>query len=172
MSANATENGGRVVGTLISPERVKRAEKLMRLGFVHVTGLPTFKEVDFQMYFRELGRRDVLKNKGDIPMEAEDPDRPEAPVIQARYNQCGYHGYNNGKTVIITEEGEVWLKAGGGYSDAMGLNPFKEFCPKGGGAWVPCSNGQEVPMHLLMERFADPYADCNKNHSPIPVLHV
>jgi hypothetical protein len=119
----------------LSAEKIARAKELVAAGFVHVTGLPTY-------------------NFG----------RPQY-VIQATMDQLARFDYNNGKGVIVTVDGEVWLAVG----SQLSTDVTNKYAGRSG-AIVPCSNGEEVPMHLLLERVANPYSDCNGSHSPIPEI--
>ena len=114
--------------------RTARAEELRGWGFVHVTGLPTWNL---------FGRPNY--------------------VIQAHQSELGCWSHNNGKVVVVTPDGEVWLGIWGGHSC-----PLSKFCPNGIGAFVPCSNGEQIPMLLLLTRVKDPYSNCQGDYSPIP----
>ncbi len=103
-------------------------EVLRLVGFVHVTGLKVLHD-GWQRELYIIGEK-------------------------LTPNDLGKHGYNNGKTVIVTTGGEVWLKAGSAQVDIL-----QRFCPNGSGAFVPLSNGESVPLHDILARFA------NSNHS-------
>ena len=114
----------------------KRTRKLVDLGFVNVTGLPTQSM----------------------------PNEPGEP-IQAQRSQLGKHDYNNGKMVVVTEDGEVWLR--GGHLDPSLLG---DICPKGNGAFVPCTNGESINGSYLLERVANPFCTCSEQFSPVPKI--
>lgn len=148
----------------ISPERPERAKELMAAGFVHVTGLPTINQHDLAVYLCRTAEVAVLK-RYKIVEDGVEPNYPEEHVIQASKCSLGHCDYNNGKTVIVTGDGEVWLAVGG----ARGSDVRCKYALVQG-AFVPCSNGEEVPMHLLLERVANPYSDCHGSRSPIPQI--
>lgn len=135
MTENATETEDRVIGT-VTPKQLLRAKELQAARFVHVTGLPNSNY---------------------------EPNGDGHVTIQAHRAHLGHHDYNNGKTVVITEDGEIWLRAGSGSVDSR-------WCPNGVGAYVPCSNGEEVPTHLLLERVLDPYSDCDGLYPFVPFI--
>lgn len=116
------------------------AQHLRGAGFVHVTGLP----------YRDLWREDGSPVEGRIK-----------PVR----SQCGRWDYNNGKTVVVTTGGEVWLSAG----EAIGDLRISDICPKGLGAFVPMSNSDEIDPHSLLHRVRDPYWSGPRcTFSPVP----
>lgn len=153
---------GRVIGTIITPDRLERAKKLQAAGFVHVTGLPCINRPEMSCYLHACGATEALARRGLVDDDAK-PVRPKAEIIVPHLRWLGRSDYNNGKAVIYTEDGEVWLGTG----KALNSGLHHVCCPKGSGAYVPCSNGEEIAMHLLMERVADPYSDCHGHHSPI-----
>ncbi|MCX6766561.1 MAG: hypothetical protein NT170_02160 [Candidatus Moranbacteria bacterium] len=72
-------------------------------------------------------------------------------VINSEAEQLGRYDSNNGRLVIVTEGGEVWLSLAN-YN--LRLPPdleqlrtkaldelYREFCPRGKGVRVPCSEG-------------------------------
>ena len=121
----------------VDQARKARSEELRAMGFVHVTGMMTYDAGGTREGYR----------------------------IEADKSGLGRWDYNNGKTVVVTVDGEVWLRAGGDYG--IGLpNPYAKFCPRGSGAFVPCSNGEQVAMHQLLQRVADPYSDCHGHADP------
>lgn len=146
-----------------------RAKELQAFGFVHVTGLPTHSPHDDAQRAANFARAEALASVGH-------GKRPEGFIalgevryfIQAHQRSLGRHDYNNGMSVIVTPDGEVWLRAGGDYYGAMGENPYFKFCPNGGGAFVPCSNGEQVRMHHLLRRVANPYDDIHGEYPPEP----
>ncbi len=104
---------------------------LIRYGFVHVTGLPT--------------------NRGADTCE----DRIEADNFRH-----GRHDYNNGVMVVITHDGEVWIRHASdnrATETAEFMALLDRLCPNGKGARVPCSNGESIPFHAVMTRISDPY---------------
>lgn len=119
-----------------------RAHLLMSKGFVHITGLETFR-LGFLM--------------------GEDNE-----VIQASLSHCGKWDTNNGLMVAITEDGEVWLRAGYLSREASTEIGLFRICPEGKGAFVPCSNGEHILGHWLLKRIADPYSDCDGHASAEP----
>ncbi|MDD3486954.1 MAG: hypothetical protein PHF35_01075 [Candidatus Moranbacteria bacterium] len=86
-------------------------------------------------------------------------------IIEPRVSHLGRHDSNNGKTVIVTEGGEVWLAV---YSSPTSLPDwerrgsslraelYRELCPEGTGANVPCSNGEELNFRDVLCRLANP----------------
>lgn len=135
-TAGTTE--GRVIGTVISPERLAWAERLRVLGFVHVTGLPVCHPSDTGQH-------------GDAEH-----------LVQAASSQLGCSGNNNGKVVIITQEGEVWIAVANMTTIMVTSNCHHS------GAFVPCSNGESIHLHLILERMQDPYSDCHGRYPAIP----
>src|SRR5690242_4321962 len=92
-------------------------QRLRDAGFVHVTGLLPSWQSRERMY--AIGEK-------------------------LRDDELGKWGSNNGKVAIVTKGGEVWLAA-------WPVNRFpdltRHFCPNGGGAFVPLSNGETVDQH-------------------------
>lgn len=78
-------------------------------------------------------------------------------IIAADENQLGCHDHNNGMDVAITLTGEVWLRATPEGDVPNGwFRAVKTLCPNEGNAFVPCSNGEAVPSHILLKRFSNP----------------
>lgn len=109
--------------------RKARAKRFQERGFVHVTGLSTWSPMADRQY-----------------------------EIQADRRYFGHTDSNNGVTVVITDDGEVWIASGRAYDKGWGER----------GTFVPCSNGEQLPMHDLLARVADPYDDLFGEHSPVP----
>ena len=105
-------------------------------GFVHVTGLP------------------MMPN----PLECEDKTDEDAVIIRASSHECGRWDYNNGFTVVITLEGEVWLLSGEMSLDFR-VEFLKKICPYGRGAYVPGSNGESLSYRHILERNRNPYSN-------------
>ena len=101
------------------------AKKLRGAGFVHVTGLRAY-----------CSGRDSYR-------------------IQARRQDLGRSGYNNGKYSIITSDGEVWLGAT--------TFPQEDDLDE-------CSNGEQLCTHSLLRRIANSYDDVGCDYSPIPQI--
>jgi hypothetical protein len=80
----------------------------------------------------------------------------EIGVIKAHEEHFGRWDSNNGKIVINTEDGQVWLAA---YSPDYKRQQVlaHSLCPKGTGAFVPCSNGETIHVSPVLRRIADPY---------------
>lgn len=98
-------------------------------GFVHVTGLQYFD-----------GK--TQESLGFIGEQTLD-------------NELGCWGRNNGKQVIVTMGGEIWLRSEISiHLIEEGL--FARFCPNHEGAFVPLSNGEYVSLHNLLSRVANP----------------
>lgn len=89
-----------------------------------------------------------------------DPIRPNdrRQKLMAVDGQLGRYDSNNGRVVVVSEGGEVWLAFHPGTSDFWDrFQPVTgELCPKGQGAFVPCSNGESLSWHDTMERLANP----------------
>lgn len=145
---------------VVSHERLVRAKHLAMVGFVHVTGLPTQRSDTWTHYVCEMTKIEMVKTHRIKGVSTQVPKHPEPVIIQASRDHWGHHACNNGKIVLITEDGEVWLGTGG-----VDLKAVREYAPEPG-AYVPCSNGDEVGMHLVLERVSDPYSDCNGAYSP------
>lgn len=85
------------------------------------------------------------------------PDAEETYIINADVHHRGHHDYNNGLSVIVTIGAEVWLASGPKEPERL----FRELCPNGVGAFVPCSNGETLSHHDLLARVGDPdYTPC------------
>jgi hypothetical protein len=128
---------GKIIGALTDPERLARAEEFRKAGFVHVTGLPV------------IGHLDDLRGR--------------EWCIQARSCQLGRTDCNNGKIVVVTPDGEVWLA-----SSTNNTLDFANAFNTEGGAFVPCSNGESVHMNFILERIADPYWNCHGRYLSAP----
>ena len=75
--------------------------------------------------------------------------------MYAAHHELGRHGYNNGKIVIVTPGGEVWLAVlHGDHHRYQEL--YDELCPNGKGALVPLSEGEQVDSDHLLQRLSDP----------------
>ncbi len=100
-------------------------------GFVHVTNLPA-------------GREDF--------------DEPRPIVANPAHHL--HHGSNNYMQVAVLQDGEVWLRMYPETPDdqieALIEKLLDQLCPKGIGAFVPCSNGESVPSRMLFARHSDP----------------
>ena len=96
---------------------------LKKAGFIHLTG---------------IGYRFNMKD---------DIERIGAKLNE---RQLGKYGENNGKCVVITTGGEVWLKSG-----RLPGKIAERFCPNGGGAFVPLSNCEYINYNDLLDRIAD-----------------
>ena len=68
--------------------------------------------------------------------------------------ELGHFGNRFGYTVIVTIGGEVWL----GYDRKTPERDklLRQFCPKGGGAFVPLCNRESISNRDLIHRFAYP----------------
>ncbi len=119
-------------------ERTLTGGELARYGFVHVTGLPTRRGIE------------------------------DEQIIWARPDQYGRYEGNNGMEVAITVDGEVWLRSvpNRKTEDPSVLETLKKLCPNGTGAFVPCSNGEAIPSHMVLERISDPLSDHYGLYSP------
>jgi len=136
-----TANNSQTAGTTVSHEGLARAEALRKAGLVHITGLPVCHPGDTGQH-------------GDAEH-----------LIQASFDQLGQGGVNNGKVVLITPGGEVWL----GVYKAKTYSATREYATVGNGsAFVPCSNGETIYPTYLLERIADPYSDCGGRYPAIP----
>lgn len=62
--------------------------------------------------------------------------------------------------VAVTLDGEVWIRHAS-ENHATNCEEFAQLlerlCPNGEGAFVPCSNGEAVPSHMILTRISDPY---------------
>lgn len=89
--------------------------------------------------------------------------RGESYTIQVnRPGSLDRWDYNNGTKVLVTEDGEVWL---GCHAARIpeGMAP-KE------GAFVPCSNGEQLNLHDVLHRIANPYDGSNGIGCPVPEM--
>lgn len=131
-------------GTLVLVQHWR--DVLQRAGFVHITGLPYYDR--------------WLKDENGCPV---------AGTIQARRCELGRWDQNNGKTVVVNQLGEVWLTAG--FFGLALTELSSELGLVGTGAFVPCSNTDEIDMDCLLHRVADPLWPSNSGeYSPVPVL--
>jgi hypothetical protein len=108
-------------------------ECLANAGFVHVTGLvASFPEGDHRKNYIIGGKTTA--------------------------REFGTSYSNNSKTVVVTEGGEIWVKAQTGEtSDFDKIHGVVEKLNlERGGTFVPLSNGEETDLHLLLLRVADP----------------
>jgi len=110
--------------------------KLAALGFVRVDGLKTFRP-------------------GKVPRGR------EIVTIEPSPEYLGHWDRNNGLLVIHTTGGEVWLAIN--VSDPIGEERSiktdqlrNELCPNGRGAFVPCSNGEQLSWRELLRRMSNP----------------
>lgn len=112
-------------------------DRLKKAGFVHITGLPAYRG-----------------------------DKVEIESIQCPQGAEGKHGGNNGKTVLYTQDGQVWL----GTYDAAASDPdlIHELCPTGAGVYVPCSNGESPLFSHVLQRMVDPYSSIHGNYPARP----
>lgn len=111
--------------TILKRSDTQTRETLAKAGFVHITGLTEH---------HILGAEAVIGN--DLPAR-----------------ELGKWDQNNGKMVIITEGGEVWLAVASG---SLPENFLRTVCPNGRGAYVPCSNGETIDFNTLLSRIANP----------------
>jgi hypothetical protein len=107
--------------------------KLRLLGFVRVDGLKI--------------RAKTIDGEFEYPISSDPSDR-------------GRYGGNNGYSVICPDRTpEVWLTIGGFPPEKRNIweSLLKELCPNGEGAFVPCSNGEEIiDWRQLLARVRDP----------------
>lgn len=101
-------------------------DRLRAEGFLHVTGLM------------------ALDRRGNC---LENP-------IQAGEHEFGHWCTSDGRTVVVTIEGEVWIRDGIADKDIL-----TEVCPKGSVAFLPCSRGETIPFHHVLGRIANPRHD-------------
>lgn len=112
-----------------TPTSEERRKALTDAGFVHVTGLST--------YTHAWKREYVIGEK----LTTED---------------VGKWDSHNGMMVLITNGGEVWLRAAPNSEKIRGV--LKAFAPNGQGAFVPLSNGEVIEAHEILTRIVDPYS--------------
>ncbi|MDO8571422.1 MAG: hypothetical protein Q7R79_01985 [bacterium] len=75
--------------------------------------------------------------------------------------RLGKYDQNNGKVVIVTEHGDIWIGAFQGLDrdqDRQMSVTIREFAPNGKGAFVPLSNGEICSTHDLLIRAGNPNA--------------
>lgn len=122
---------------VVKPTSQDERKLLQAAGFVHVTGLVATS----------------FMNSSDT--------KPIGHDLHPR--DLGRFGSNNSTDVVITTGGEVWLAShtDGSISLKSELinTVLTELCPNGIGAWVPCSNGEQLNYRDLLKRVADP--DCD-----------
>jgi len=112
--------------------------ELKRMGFFHATGLPW--------------------------IEAEE-DREGH--IQARKQDYGYWGSDGRWIVAVLTNGEIWFCKTDSPSDEC-KKFLKQFCPKGRGAHIPCTNRRILDADHVAERIFDPYSFCGGYANPEP----
>lgn len=112
---------------------------LTLVGFVRVDGLNAYRYGDNGEFF------------------------PYYP-IEADSHHLGHWGYNNGMAVIVTLGGEVWLATAGGSQERRKMVEalHEELSPYGQGAFVPCSNGEDLLWSDILNRMADPDWDAKE----------
>ena len=109
---------------------------LKECGFIHVTGL------------RTSGRKlTFTQEEGYIIGQKLKPE------------EYGRWNYNNGKAVIVTLGGEVWLGTGVALKRMKQTTcpTLSQICPHGEGGFVPCSNGETISLADLLARLTDSY---------------
>lgn len=74
--------------------------------------------------------------------------------IEPEAKHFGRWDHNNGRLVVYTIGGECWLRYGGKISDAV-QEIVRDLCPNGEGAFVPCSNGEQLFSGEWLTRLAD-----------------
>lgn len=112
---------------------------LQKSGFVHITGL---------LYHDSA----LMDYSGRLVQDRVKPGRYE----------CGCWDQNNGKTVVVTTEGEVWLST----ASPDDVPDLETICPRGRGAFVPMSNTDVVDANCLLQRVHDPdWAGTNSEFS-------
>lgn len=92
-------------------------------------------------------------------LKATDPIQPSSEYeIKAVVDQLGRWDANNGRLVVVTEGGEVWLAFHPGTENFwQKLKAVTdELCPRGQGAFVPCSNGEALSWYDTMQRLSNP----------------
>lgn len=117
-------------------EKTSKEERLALAtnGFLHVTGLVE------EHPLHQTGDRYIGEN------------------LPARF--LGHWDQNNGKIVLVTLGGEVWLRSCGG--EPVDASFLRTLAPNGrGGVYVPCSNGESLEFNVILHRLADP--DWNPN---------
>ena len=114
-------------GIKTSPDDRKR---LRDNGFVHITGLGVYERPGGTCANYNVGEKLTNQDLG-------------------KWNR------NNGRMVIVTIGGEIWLS--GEPTNLPQLIPLlRELCPNGQGGFVPCSNGEEIATFLFLQRSQDP----------------
>ncbi len=117
--------------TNIPTSPVQRAQ-LAALGFVRVDGLRAVE-----------------------PWKAEEAS--EEDIVTANAKALGCYDGNNSRVVITTLGCEIWLAYHpGGEFWAKIKSITAELCPNGQGAFVPCSNGEELSFDSVMARLSNP----------------
>ena len=131
-----------VVAGEISITRDEIRGLLCRDGFVHITGLP----------YRDL----ALKDDDGLPLEG---------TIQPSRSELGRWDRNNGKMVVVTIWGEVWLST----SDEFDVPALEDICPNGREAFVPMSNTDVIDPHCLLHRvYRQNWSGPGDEFSPVP----
>lgn len=115
-----------MVGVLAKTTPEER-QLLRDFGFIHVTGLKVYPDCIRDGY-----------HMGEIN-----------PVRLGTWN------YNNGKFVIVTRGGEVWL-ADGAVTQRDLQDLLDRLCPAEPAGPVPCSNGEKIDSDDLIARLTDP----------------
>lgn len=93
-----------------------------------------------------------LKEDGLVHVTGLQLHNPTTLKITAYEPSLGRYGLSNTKVVLVTECGQVWMGACFPDQDLV-----ENLCPKGGGAFVPCSHGEVLDMDDLLRRFLYPY---------------
>lgn len=128
----ATQTKESEMNGVITPTTKEQRTALALAGYVHVTGLTA-----------RCGNG---------------PDQKVVIGAETLARHVGKWDLNNGMRVIVTTGAEIWLACG---SSSIDSELVKTLCPHGRGTFVPCSNGEEISMTDLLQRFDN--ADWNPN---------
>ena len=117
------------------------------------TNIPTSQEQRAQLAALGFVRVDGLR--AVVPWSPKEASKEDIITADARALGC-YDG-NNGRVVITTLGCEVWLASSPGGEFWTKIKPIAaELCPNGQGAFVPCSNGEEICFEKIMARLSNP----------------
>lgn len=95
-------------------------------------------------------RREFLRTNGFVRVDGlKTQGHLGGNVITVPAKWAGRYDSNNGVTVVYTVDAECWIRRG--FFDGV-----RKLAPNGAGAFVPCSNGEQIAFWDMMSRIANP----------------
>lgn len=112
---------------------------------------PDTKEIAMSSLKTKEGRREWLRTNGFVRVDGLISTGHNGGYrISAATVFGGKYDSNNGVSVVYTNN-ECWIRRG--WCDGI---RERDLCPNGHGAFVPCSNGEQISFWDMMSRIADP----------------